>query len=145
MTGMGSDGAQGMLALRRVGARTIVQDAASCAVAGMPLAALAIDGAEEVVELKQIATALTEELRVHRREESAVRAKKRILIVDDSPLLLEAGRLALEAAGYEVSTLENPLMVAMLLRKNPVDLVLLDVNMPAVQGTQVVADRKSVV
>jgi two-component system chemotaxis response regulator CheB len=139
MTGMGEDGAQGLLALRKVGARTIVQDAASCAVAGMPMAALAIDAAEEVVELKQIASVLTEELRAHRETEPVARTRKRILIVDDSPLLLEAGRMALEAAGYEVRTLENPLMVAMLLRKNPVDLVLLDVNMPAVQGTQVVA------
>ncbi len=139
MTGMGSDGAEGLLALRKVGARTIVQDAASCVVAGMPMAALAIDAAEEVVELKQIATVLTDELRAHRGEVQAVRARKRILIVDDSPLLLEAGRLALEAAGYEVRTLENPLMVAMTLRKKPVDLILLDVNMPTVQGTQVVS------
>ncbi len=139
MTGMGADGAEGLLALRKVGARTIVQDAASCAVAGMPMAALELGAAEEIVELKNIATALTDELRAHRREEPVARAKKRILIVDDSPLLLEAGKLALEGAGYEVRTLENPLMVAMLLRKNPVDLVLLDVNMPAVKGTQVVA------
>ncbi|MBS1149560.1 MAG: response regulator receiver modulated CheB methylesterase [Myxococcaceae bacterium] len=143
MTGMGDDGAQGLLALRRVGARTIVQDAASCAVAGMPLAALALGAAEEVVELKQIATALIEDLRIHRTSEAVARTKKRILIVDDSPLLLEAGRLALEAAGYEVRTLENPLMVAMLLRKNPVDLVLLDVNMPAVQGPQVVTSLRA--
>jgi two-component system, chemotaxis family, protein-glutamate methylesterase/glutaminase len=139
MTGMGADGADGLLALRQVGARTIVQDTASCAVAGMPLAALAIDAAEEVVELKQIAKVLTDELNAHRGTPPSSRAKKRILIVDDSPLLLEAGRLALEGAGFEVRTLENPLMVAMLLRKNPVDLVLLDVNMPAVKGTQVVA------
>ncbi len=139
MTGMGADGAEGLLDLRKVGARTLVQDEASCAVAGMPLAALALDAAEEVVELSQLAGVLIAELRAHRRDESAIGAKKRILIVDDSPLLLEAGRLALEGAGYEVRTLENPLMVAMLLRKNPVDLVLLDVNMPALKGTQVVS------
>ena len=139
MTGMGVDGAAGLLAMRKAGARTIAQDAASCAVAGMPLAALAIDGAEEVIELTAICAALTEELRTHLATPAAPRGKKRVLIVDDSPLLLEAGRHALEGAGYEVRTLENPLMVAMLLRKNPVDLVLLDVNMPTVKGTQVVA------
>ncbi len=143
MTGMGADGAEGLRALRQVGARTIVQDAASCAVAGMPQAAIELGAAEEIVELKHIAAALVAELQAHRGEPTKPGAKKRILIVDDSPLLLEAGRLALEGAGYEVRTLENPLMVAMLLRKNPVDLVLLDVNMPAVKGTQVVAALRS--
>ena len=36
LTGMGDDGAQGLLRMRRMGARTIVQDKASCAVFGMP-------------------------------------------------------------------------------------------------------------
>jgi DNA-binding response OmpR family regulator len=63
---------------------------------------------------------------------------KRILIVDDSPVLLEAGRLTLEDAGYEVRTLDNPLMLAATLRREPCDLVLLDVNMPTVRWTQVI-------
>lgn len=138
MTGMGADGAAGLLAMRNAGARTIVQDAASCAVAGMPLAALAMAAADEVVELKQIAPELIDGLRPATRPAPPPRTKKRILVVDDSPIVLEATRQKLQGAGYEVFTLDNPLMVANTLRKIPVDLVLLDVNMPVVRGTQVV-------
>jgi two-component system chemotaxis response regulator CheB len=46
LTGMGSDGARGMLALHRAGGLTVVQDAASCAVFGMPRAAVEIGAAE---------------------------------------------------------------------------------------------------
>ncbi len=139
MTGMGSDGAQGLLAMRKAGARTIVQDAASCAVAGMPLAALDLDAAEEVVALPEIAAALAQVSHEAASPTAAPAAKRRVLIVDDSPIVLETTKQLLEQAGYEVRTLENPMMVAMSLRKNPVDLVLLDVNMPVVKGTQVVA------
>jgi two-component system chemotaxis response regulator CheB len=140
MTGMGADGAEGLLALKRSGARTAVQDAPSCAVAGMPQAALKLDAAEDVVALSRLAEYLIGETRGARPKDGS---RKRILIVDDSPLLLEATKLALEDSGYEVQTLENPLIVAMVLRKNPADLVLVDVNMPAVKGTQVVAALRS--
>jgi two-component system chemotaxis response regulator CheB len=46
MTGMGSDGATGLLALRRAGGATFVQDERSSAVFGMPRAALAVGAAE---------------------------------------------------------------------------------------------------
>ncbi len=136
MTGMGADGAAGLLELKRSGARTVVQDAASCAIAGMPQAALELDAAEAVVPLAGLAAYLTQEAGEAPAPGPGV--KKRILIVDDSKVALEVSRHALEGAGYEVRTLENPLMVAMQLRKEPVDLVLVDVNMPAVKGTQVV-------
>src|SRR5690606_22094981 len=40
MTGMGDDGARGLLAMREAGARTVAQDEASCVVFGMPKEAL---------------------------------------------------------------------------------------------------------
>ncbi len=54
LTGMGRDGAEGLLSLRRAGARTLAQDAASCVVFGMPKAALELGGAERQVPLGRI-------------------------------------------------------------------------------------------
>ncbi|MDQ8034603.1 protein-glutamate methylesterase/protein-glutamine glutaminase [Bordetella genomosp. 1] len=51
LTGMGKDGAAGLLAMRRAGAHTLAQDEASCVVFGMPREAIAIGGADEVVSL----------------------------------------------------------------------------------------------
>ena len=58
LTGMGRDGAQGLLALRRAGWRTIAQDEASCIVYGMPKAAADIGAAQEILPLDRIAPAL---------------------------------------------------------------------------------------
>ena len=54
LTGMGSDGAAGILELRRSGARTIAEDEASCVVFGMPKAAIATGGVEFVESLGDI-------------------------------------------------------------------------------------------
>jgi two-component system chemotaxis response regulator CheB len=51
LTGMGKDGAQGLLAMRRAGAVTYAQDEASCVVFGMPREALHIGAAAEAVAL----------------------------------------------------------------------------------------------
>lgn len=51
LTGMGKDGAQGLLAMRRAGALTYAQDEASCVVFGMPREALHIGAAAEAVAL----------------------------------------------------------------------------------------------
>lgn len=55
LTGMGRDGGKGMLALRRAGWHTIAQDEASCAVYGMPKAAVELGGAMEVLPPEAIA------------------------------------------------------------------------------------------
>lgn len=54
LTGMGHDGAAGLLAMRQAGARTIVQDEASSIVFGMPKAALEVGGAETLKALDDI-------------------------------------------------------------------------------------------
>lgn len=51
LTGMGKDGAAGLLAMKRAGAKTIAQDEASCVVFGMPREAIALGAADEVVPL----------------------------------------------------------------------------------------------
>lgn len=58
LTGMGRDGGKGMLALRRSGWHTIAQDEASCAVYGMPKAAVELGGAVEVLAPEAIARSL---------------------------------------------------------------------------------------
>ncbi|MGR3272758.1 chemotaxis protein CheB [Thalassococcus profundi] len=58
LTGMGSDGADGLLALRRAGAATIAQDAVTSVVYGMPRAAAEIGAAEQILPLPQIGPAL---------------------------------------------------------------------------------------
>ena len=54
LTGMGADGARGLLEMRQAGARTIAQDEASCVVFGMPKEAIALGGAQEVSPLGAI-------------------------------------------------------------------------------------------
>ena len=51
MTGMGDDGARGLLEMRRLGAATRAQDEESCVVFGMPKEAIALGAAEKVVAL----------------------------------------------------------------------------------------------
>ncbi len=58
MTGMGDDGADGMLELHQAGARTIAQDESSCVVFGMPKEAIERGGVDEVLPLPRIASAV---------------------------------------------------------------------------------------
>jgi two-component system response regulator WspF len=55
LTGMGTDGAKGLLRLRQAGWRTVAQDRASCVVYGMPLAAVELNAATHVLPLDRIA------------------------------------------------------------------------------------------
>ncbi len=63
LTGMGRDGAAGMLAMRQAGACTIAQDEASCVVYGMPRAAIELGAAREIVALNNIAAHILEHLK----------------------------------------------------------------------------------
>ena len=64
LTGMGRDGAEGLLKLKETGAYTIAQDERSSVVWGMPGAAVSLDAAAAIVPLKDIAMHLVERLRV---------------------------------------------------------------------------------
>ncbi len=58
LTGMGRDGAEGLLALRQAGARTIAQDEETSVVWGMPGSAVELGAAQEVLPLNAIAPRL---------------------------------------------------------------------------------------
>jgi two-component system chemotaxis response regulator CheB len=59
LTGMGTDGARGLLALKRAGAATIAQDEQSCVVYGMPREARRLDAVGTIASLADIAGILT--------------------------------------------------------------------------------------
>ena len=67
LTGLGCDGAEGLLALRKVGAETFGQDAASCVVYGMPRAAFEIGAVERQVSLEKMASQLLAATSVHQK------------------------------------------------------------------------------
>lgn len=56
MTGMGDDGARGLLEMKEAGAYTIAQDEKSCVVYGMPKEAVKLGAAETILPLNQIST-----------------------------------------------------------------------------------------
>ena len=62
LTGMGGDGARGLLAMREAGARTMAQDEQSCVVFGMPKEAISVGAAEQVVPLRQMPRRIVETL-----------------------------------------------------------------------------------
>jgi len=54
MTGMGDDGARGLLEMRHAGALTVAEDESSCVVFGMPKEAIKIGAAERIAPLDRI-------------------------------------------------------------------------------------------
>jgi two-component system, chemotaxis family, protein-glutamate methylesterase/glutaminase len=63
LTGMGKDGAQGLLEMKNAGSHTIVQDAASCVVYGMPKVAMELGAVKEQVTLADIPEAIFRSLK----------------------------------------------------------------------------------
>lgn len=58
LTGMGGDGAEGLLSLRQTGAHTIAQEEKSCVVFGMPAVAIGLGAAEQILSPPKIVAAL---------------------------------------------------------------------------------------
>lgn len=67
LTGMGKDGALGLLEMRQAGSHTIAQDEISCVVFGMPREAIAVGAACEIAPLQNIAHRTLEYLALHGR------------------------------------------------------------------------------
>jgi CheY-like chemotaxis protein len=64
-------------------------------------------------------------------------ARKKIVVLDDSEICREVARLALERRGHEVILLESAFGLPKLLAETKPDMLLLDVNMPALGGEKV--------
>ncbi len=62
------------------------------------------------------------------------KATAKVLVVDDDPHALRAVKRALTERGLEVFTSDSPLGVSGLMRKHEPDVLVLDVNMPAMSG-----------
>ena len=58
LTGMGDDGARGMLEMKQAGAATIAQDEATCVVFGMPKEAIKLGGVDKILPLQSVAKAI---------------------------------------------------------------------------------------
>jgi chemotaxis response regulator CheB len=67
LTGMGSDGARGLAALRQAGWLTIAQDEATSVVYGMPQAAAALHAASRILPLAHIPDAIVAHFQAGRR------------------------------------------------------------------------------
>jgi two-component system, chemotaxis family, protein-glutamate methylesterase/glutaminase len=67
LTGMGADGAKGLLAMKQKGARTLAQDEKTSIVFGMPMEAIRLGAADEVVSLPLMAPAIMRVLQEERK------------------------------------------------------------------------------
>ncbi len=157
LTGMGEDGAQGLLRMRRLGARTIAQDRETSAVYGMPRAAFELGAAEQVLPLDAIAPSVVEATRQAAAPPSTRHAesgsfgavppprgeKPCVLLLDEKLDAFEVARATLERGGYEVLTLDNPLMLARTLRRNAVDVVLLEPELETMKAAVVIQTLRS--
>jgi two-component system chemotaxis family response regulator WspR len=108
LTGMGRDGAEGLLTLRQKGWHTITQDKKSSIVYGMPKAAAELNAAAEILSLEYIGPACMNllasglgssmddpDLASKRSNRTKEQYRNTVLLVDDQPMIAEALRRAL--------------------------------------------------
>jgi DNA-binding response OmpR family regulator len=74
---------------------------------------------------------------------SGGKTRKRILIVDDDPKILELFSALLQEAGYDVEPAEHALAAVAAVVRQPPDLILADIRMPIVGGKDLVRELKS--
>ena len=67
----------------------------------------------------------------------------RILIVDDDATMRQALRLLLKKDGHDVSESGNPIQARQILDNRPFDLLLIDLNMPEMNGLEFIRDLRS--
>ncbi len=71
LTGMGADGAKGLLAMRQSGAYTIAEHESTCIVFGMPKEAIAMGAAAEIIRLPKVADAILKSFSTEPKQSAA--------------------------------------------------------------------------
>ena len=71
-----------------------------------------------------------------------VTSMPRILVIDDTPALLDVIRACLESQGYRVRTCLESRHAVQMAREEPPDVIMLDVVMPEVSGWEVLAELR---
>ena len=66
--------------------------------------------------------------------------KPKILIVEDEPAITDTIQYALETDGFETVTLSSGMSVIPLIAENPVDLIVLDIRMPKMDGLEAIGN-----
>ncbi len=154
LTGMGRDGADGLMALRRAGARTIVESEETAVVYGMPKAALETGGADQALALPAIATWISRAASAQSQqtgvETAGVPVRKagaqkdlrtkpipafRVLVVDDQKSMRGLAAHALKQLGFvSVDEAESGETALKAIKAADYDLMLADWNMDGMTG-----------
>ncbi len=154
LTGMGRDGAEGLLALRKAGARTIVESEETAVVFGMPKAALETGGADQALALPAIATwigrAASAQAQQAGVETAGFQVRKptsqkdlrtkpipafRVLVVDDQKSMRGLAAHALKQLGFtSVDEAESGETALKAIKAADYDLMLADWNMEGMTG-----------
>ncbi len=154
LTGMGRDGADGLMALRRAGARTVVESEETAVVFGMPKAALETGGADQALALPAIATWITRAASAQTQpagvETAGIPVRKagaqkdlrtkpipafRVLVVDDQKSMRGLAAHALKQLGFtSVDEAESGETALKAIKAADYDLMLADWNMEGMTG-----------
>ncbi len=154
LTGMGRDGADGLMALRKAGARTIVESEETAVVYGMPKAALETGGADQALALPAIATWISRAASAQAQpagvETAGIPVRKagaqkdlrtkpipafRVLVVDDQKSMRGLAAHALKQLGFtSVDEAESGETALKAIKAADYDLMLADWNMEGMTG-----------
>ena len=139
LTGMGEDGAQGLLRMRKAGARTIVQDKSTSTVFGMPRAAIELGAAEVVSPLDSIAQYIAQTAGAP----IAAPKAKVVAVIDDQVSEVAETRRLLEGQGFSVRVFDNPLTAVAEMRRAEIDVVLIEANLKSSSCEAVLTSLRS--
>ena len=111
MTGMGADGAKGLLAMRESGAYTLAQNEESCVVFGMPKEAIKMGAVEKIVGLADVSRSIILALQketdgTSKKDDGAQEFRRRFDL-----MALQRNLKALGTFGYQTTARGNPVYI----------------------------------